>query len=167
MVAFYGKMDPGQGVDVAIGQIVAEELDLPTGTVRVIQGDTGETVNQGGASGSTGIEKGGVTLRYAAAEARRVLMARAGARLGVAADQLGTADGAVVVLATPATRIAYKDLLGNGYFETALQWNGQMGNDLLARGHGAAEIACGLQGGRPIRCRGRISATTSSPARIM
>ena len=32
------------------------------------------TVNQGGASGSTGIEKGGVTLRFAAAEARRVLL---------------------------------------------------------------------------------------------
>src|ERR1700679_3117492 len=29
VVAYYGKMDPGQGVDVAIGQIVAEELDLP------------------------------------------------------------------------------------------------------------------------------------------
>ena len=28
-LAFYGKMDPGQGVDVAIGQIVADELDLP------------------------------------------------------------------------------------------------------------------------------------------
>ena len=47
---------------------------------------------------------------------------------------LGTADGAVFVVATPDTRIAYKDLLGDGYFETALQWNGQMGNDLLARG---------------------------------
>ena len=28
VTAFFGKMDPGQGVDVAIRQIVAEELDI-------------------------------------------------------------------------------------------------------------------------------------------
>ena len=133
-IAFFGKMDPGQGVDVAIGQIVAEELDLPAGAVRVIQGDTAETVNQGGASGSTGIEKGGVTLRYAAAEARRILVERAAVRLGLPPKQLATGNGAVFAPGAPDKRILYKDLLGDGYFETALQWNGQMGNDLLARG---------------------------------
>ncbi len=132
--AFFGKMDPGQGVDVAIGQIVAEELDLPAGAVKVIQGDTGQTVNQGGASGSTGIEKGGVTLRYAAAEARRILVERAAARLGLPPEQLATENGAVFATAAPDRRMLYKDLIGDGYFETALQWNGQMGNDLLSRG---------------------------------
>ena len=29
VVAYFGKMDMGQGVDVAIAQIVAEELDVP------------------------------------------------------------------------------------------------------------------------------------------
>ena len=29
VTAFFGKMDMGQGVDTAIGQIVAEELDVP------------------------------------------------------------------------------------------------------------------------------------------
>ena len=133
-IAFFGKMDPGQGVDVAIGQIVAEELDLPAGSVQVIQGDTGRTVNQGGASGSTGIEKGGVTLRYAAAEARRILVERAAVRLGVPPEQLATENGAVFVAGAPAKRVLYKELLGDGYFETALTWNGQMGNDLLSRG---------------------------------
>jgi nicotinate dehydrogenase subunit B len=37
-------------------------------------GDTACTVNQGGASGSTGIQKGGIPLRNAAAEARRILV---------------------------------------------------------------------------------------------
>jgi len=134
VVAFFGKMDPGQGVDVAIGQIVAEELDLPAGAVRVIQGDTAQTVNQGGASGSTGVEKGGVTLRYAAAEARRILVERAAVRLGLPPEQLATENGAVFVPGAPAKRILYQDLLGDGYFETALQWNGQMGNELLSRG---------------------------------
>jgi nicotinate dehydrogenase subunit B len=34
--AYFGKMDMGQGLFVAIGQIVAEELDVPFGRVKVI-----------------------------------------------------------------------------------------------------------------------------------
>jgi nicotinate dehydrogenase subunit B len=133
-LAFYGKMDPGQGVDVAIGQIVAEELDLPYSAVRVVQGDTAYTVNQGGASGSTGIEKGGRTLRYAAAEARRVLVQRGAAKLGVAPEQVATADGQVFVRAEPARRVSYAALLGDQPFETVLDWNKKIGNDLFSRG---------------------------------
>ena len=72
--AFFGKMDMGQGVFTAIGQIVAEELDVPFKAVKVIMGDTATSVNQGGASGSTGIQLGGKQMRVAAAEARRVLV---------------------------------------------------------------------------------------------
>src|SRR6187431_2465762 len=71
VTAFFGKMDMGQGVDVAIGQIVAEELDVAFERVNVVMGDTAYTCNQGGASGSTGIQMGGMALRNAAAEARR------------------------------------------------------------------------------------------------
>ena len=82
VVAYFGKMDMGQGVDVAIAQIVAEELDVPLARVGVVMGDTALTVNQGGASGSTGVQKGGIALRNAAAEARRVLIEMASARRG-------------------------------------------------------------------------------------
>ena len=54
--AFFGKMDMGQGLFTSIGQIVAEELDVPFKAVKVIMGDTATSVNQGGASGSTGIQ---------------------------------------------------------------------------------------------------------------
>jgi len=67
VTAFFGKMDMGQGVDVAIGQIVADELDVRFDRVNVVMGDTAFTCNQGGASGSTGIQTGAPTLRYAAA----------------------------------------------------------------------------------------------------
>ena len=40
VVAYFGKMDMGQGVDVAIAQIVAEELDVPFERVGVVMGDT-------------------------------------------------------------------------------------------------------------------------------
>ena len=39
-VAYFGKMDMGQGADVAIAQMVAEELDLPSERVSVVMGDT-------------------------------------------------------------------------------------------------------------------------------
>ena len=78
----------GQGVDVAIAQIVAEELDVPFNAVTVYMGDTATSVNQGGASGSTGIQLGGKQMRVAAAEARRVLVDMAAERLGVPASDL-------------------------------------------------------------------------------
>jgi len=134
VIAFFGKVDPGQGVNVPIGQIVADELDVPYDHVQVVMGDTFRTVNQGGASGSTGIERGGISLRYAAAEARRVLIDRASSRLGVPAGDLGTADGAVFVLADPSRRVLYGDLTAGGPFDTKLRWNGKIGNELVSRG---------------------------------
>src|SRR5258707_853555 len=95
VVAYFGKMDMGQGVDVAIAQIVAEELDVPLARVGVVMGDTALTVNQGGASGSTGVQKGGIALRNAAAEARRVLLELASAQLRVPADRLAVDESSV------------------------------------------------------------------------
>src|SRR5262249_61158571 len=81
--AFFGKMDMGHGLFVAIGQMVAEELDVPFKAVTVFMGDTATSVNQGGASGSTGIQMGGKQMRAAAAEARRGLVEMAAAKLGM------------------------------------------------------------------------------------
>src|SRR4051795_8542848 len=93
--AFFGKMDMGHGLFVAIGQIVAEELDVPFKAVKVFMGDTATSVNQGGASGSTGIQFGGKQMRMAAAEARRVLVDMAAEKLAIPADQLIVVDGTI------------------------------------------------------------------------
>ena len=93
--AFFGKMDMGHGLFVAIGQMVAEELDVPFKAVKVYMGDTATSVNQGGASGSTGIQFGGKQMRMAAAEARRVLVEMAAQKLGMPADQLIVIDGVI------------------------------------------------------------------------
>jgi nicotinate dehydrogenase subunit B len=134
VVAYFGKMDMGQGVDVAIAQIVAEELDVPLARVSVVMGDTQWTVNQGGASGSTGVQKGGIALRNAAAEARRVLLELASARLGVPADRLEIADGVVAVTGEPTRTLSYGELIGDRYFDLPMKWNGKLGNDLVAEG---------------------------------
>src|SRR6266702_128122 len=109
VTAFFGKMDMGQGVDVAIGQIVAEELDVPFAGVEVVMGDTATSVNQGGASGSTGIQRGGIALRNAAAEARRVLVEMAAVIFDVPTDRLSVSDG---VVSDGTGRVSYGELIG-------------------------------------------------------
>ena len=71
--AYFGKMDMGHGLHVAIGQMVAEELDVPFKAVTVYMGDTANSVNQGGASGSTGVQFGGKQMRAASADISRPL----------------------------------------------------------------------------------------------
>ncbi|MFZ0068397.1 MAG: molybdopterin cofactor-binding domain-containing protein [Pseudolabrys sp.] len=132
--AFFGKMDMGHGLFVAIGQIVAEELDVPFKSVTVYMGDTGTSVNQGGASGSTGIQMGGKQMRMAAAEARRVLVEMAAGLLSVPADKLTVTDGVVSASDDKSKRISYAQMIGGKYFNIQLDWNKQYGNALYAPG---------------------------------
>ena len=82
--AYLGKLDMGQGTDIGVAQMVAEELDVSVDRVHILQGDTDLSLNMGGATGSSGIWKGGAALRNAAAEARRVLVDMAADKLGAA-----------------------------------------------------------------------------------
>src|SRR5262247_444167 len=132
--AFFGKMDMGQGLFTAIGQMVAEELDVPFKAVKVLMGDTATSVNQGGASGSTGIQLGGKQMRAAAAEARRVLVEMAAEKLGLPADQLTVTDGVVHAKNDPAKKATYAELIGGRYFNVPLEWNKEIGNALYAPG---------------------------------
>ncbi len=133
--AFFGKMDMGHGLHVAIGQIVAEELDVPFKSVKVIMGDTASSVNQGGASGSTGIQLGGKQMRMAAAKARRVLVEMAAALLSTPTDKLIVNDGVVSTDDDKAKRISYAQMIGGKYFNVQLDWNKQYGNALYAPGN--------------------------------
>jgi CO/xanthine dehydrogenase Mo-binding subunit len=107
---------------------------VPFARVSVVMGDTALTVNQGGASGSTGVQKGSIALRNAAAEARRVLIELAAARLGVPTDRLEVTDGVVAVSGDPTRKLSYGELIGGRYFDLPMKWNGKLGNDLVAEG---------------------------------
>src|SRR5205807_6579727 len=132
--AFFGKMDMGQGLFVAIGQMVADELDVPFKAVTVIMGDTATSVNQGGASGSTGIQMGGKQMRVAAAEARRVLVDMAAAKLALPAEALTVTDGVVHAKDDASKKASYAELIGGRYFNVQLDWNKEYGNPLYAPG---------------------------------
>jgi len=128
VTAFFGKMDMGQSLDIAIAQVVADELDVAVGKVDVVMGDTALTCNQGGASGSTGIWMGAKPLRSASAEARGLLVQAASGKLGVPAEQLRVDDGVVSSVSDPSKKASYAELIGGRYFNHKVEWNKQTGN---------------------------------------
>ena len=130
VTAFFGKMDMGQSLDIAIAQIVADELDVAVDRVDVVMGDTALTCNQGGASGSTGIFEGARPLRKAGAEARRLLVDAASQKLGVPASGLRVDDGVVSAIADPKKKTTYAALIGGRYFHHQVEWNKKFGNPM-------------------------------------
>ena len=134
VTAYFGKMDMGQGVDTAIAQIVADELDVPFERVGVLMSDTEYTLDQGGASGSTGIRSGAQPLRNAAAEARRVLLDLASEQLGIPAEGLTVTDGIIQAKNQSSRQVKYEELIGGKFFHVHLEWNERLGNALNATG---------------------------------
>jgi nicotinate dehydrogenase subunit B len=139
VVGYFGKVDIGLGIQVAIAQIIADELDVAFDQVSIVMGDTAATINQGGASGSTGLELGSVPLRNAAAHARDILLGMAAEKLASPVDTLDVTDGVVTVRGTVGhdaigRRVSYGELIGGRYFDVQLQWNGRIGNDVAVTG---------------------------------
>ena len=90
-----GKVEIGQGILTALVQIVAEELDVGPARIRLIPAATTLSPNEGITSGSRSIQESGIALRFAAAEARELLLGRAAERLGVPLEQRTVKDGVV------------------------------------------------------------------------
>ncbi len=134
VIGYFGKVDVGLGIQVAIAQIIADELDVEFDQVNIVMGDTACTINQGGASGSTGLELGGISLRNAAAQARATLLAMAARRLNVSSKTLEVSAGIVSMPGQAGEKISYGDLIGGRYFEVELGWNGKIGNELIVTG---------------------------------
>jgi len=132
--AFFGKMDMGQGLEVAIAQVVAEELDMSIDRVTIRMGDTATTCNQGGASGSTGVSLGAKPLRNAAAEARRILIERASMVLSVPAEKLTVTNGVIAAAGASSKSVSYAQLIGGKQFDSAVEWNKAVGNFMDVKG---------------------------------
>jgi len=96
ITAFVGKVELGTGVQTALAQIVADELDVSFASVRIVQGRTGITPDQGFTAGSQTLQTGAPPLRSAAAQAREALLDAAAEKLGVPRAMVRTYDGAIV-----------------------------------------------------------------------
>jgi CO/xanthine dehydrogenase Mo-binding subunit len=112
---FSGKVDLGQGLRIAIPQMAAEELGVGVERIVLVEGDTALTPDQGATAGSSGIMRGGVQIRQAAATAREALIGLAAARTGRPATELDAVDGEVRPR-TGGAGIRFGELIGDRQF---------------------------------------------------
>ncbi|MBU6258334.1 MAG: molybdopterin-dependent oxidoreductase, partial [Burkholderiales bacterium] len=108
ILARSGKVDLGQGISHALQGLVAEELQVDPGQVRMVTPSTATSPDEGMTSGSLSIQHSGTALRHAAAHLREACRAAYAARAGVAPEVVTLARGR---FAGGAADAAYADLV--------------------------------------------------------
>src|SRR6516225_2538372 len=116
VTAYTGKCDFGQGIYTAQTQLVAEELGVDIGWVKLVQCDTDITPDQGTTSGSQSSPTNFnlQSLALAAATAREALLDMAAAKLAEPAADLTLANGTI---AGKSGRTTYAELLAGKHFD--------------------------------------------------
>src|SRR5258708_5233753 len=109
---YVGKTDCGQGTGTSFRQMMSDELDIAYDKTTCVMGSTDITVDQGGSGGSDAIQVDGWPMRRVAAEARRVLLDMAAARLAGPVDPLAVREAVISVNADPARRVTHGELIG-------------------------------------------------------
>jgi nicotinate dehydrogenase subunit B len=133
VTVFTSKVELGTGIQTALAQIVAEELDVSWRKIKVDMGDTAKTIDQATTSGSRTIERAGPQVRQAAAAARKELLRLAAEKLGAPVEKLYVRDGIVSVQGAPSKRVSYAQLIGGKRFNVKIQAEGRAGELKLAQ----------------------------------
>ena len=94
--AFNGHVDLGTGIQTALGQIVADELDIQTTQLRMVLGHTEASPNQGPTIASASIQISAIPLRKAAAQAKQLLLQHQATTWQVDAQQLQVKNGQIL-----------------------------------------------------------------------
>ncbi len=120
VIVYTGKVELGTGISTTAMQLVADELDVALSSIKVIEGDTWWTVDQGFTAGSqsnkTQYAPTGA-IRQAAAEARLALLNLASKQLGAPVAQLTVKDGTVSVQGDSTKSVTYAQLIGDKRFD--------------------------------------------------
>jgi nicotinate dehydrogenase subunit B len=127
-----GKVDLGTGVETALAQIAADELDMPFNRIHMQMGDTARTVDEGRTAGSNTIQAAGQHLRQATAVARVELVKMASARLDVPVERLTVTDGVISDMSNPSKSVSYSTLVGGMKFNITMPVTGQQGGLQIA-----------------------------------
>jgi isoquinoline 1-oxidoreductase len=130
VTAYTGKVEVGQDIRTSLTQAVAEELHAPTGSIKLVMGDTDLTPYDMGTFGSRTTPHMNRQLREAAAAARETLLDLAAQRLKLGRSSLSAADGKIVHPGTKQT-LSYGQLtngqrlmraIGETHLKPAAQW---------------------------------------------
>ncbi len=88
-----GKVEMGQGIVTAIGQIAAEELDVPLDRGAVLSGNTTHGPDELYTTSSLSVDVSGGSVRLVCAEVRAKALDRAALRLNCSRDELSVVEG--------------------------------------------------------------------------
>ncbi len=121
VTGFTGKIEMGQGIITALAQMLAEELEVPYGSVTMVMGDTKLCPWDGGTNGSRSVRYFGPALRAAGAEAREVLAQLASENLRLPRARLQLKDGVFFDNADPKKRVSYGELVKGKTIERHLE----------------------------------------------
>jgi nicotinate dehydrogenase subunit B len=117
-----GKIEMGQGPETSFAQVLAEELDVPVGSVQVVMGDTDLCPWDMGTFGSMSMRSYAWDhVRPAAAEARSVLLQLAAERLKAPVERLRVENGVVSDKADPTKTVTYGQLTEGKRIERHLE----------------------------------------------
>ncbi len=150
VTAFTGKVDVGQDNQTAFRLLVAEELAVGPGEVRVVQGDTDLCPFDIGTFGSQSMPGAGEPLRRAAAGAREVLLSLAAQRWATGTAGL-TAAAAAVTGGPGGARLEYRELVA-----------GMRRLEILASEPALTPPAAWRVAGQPGHAASRLEAVTGS-----
>ena len=114
-----GKVELGQGIQTALGQIAAEELDINFSRVRMSSVDTEHSPDESYTFSSISIQQSGTAIRKAGAQARGILVDMAAGQLGAKANLLTVEDGHIHLNGS-ASDVDYWSLLEGRSFEAAV-----------------------------------------------
>src|SRR5262245_61408513 len=120
VTVFSGQSEIGQGCDTMLAVLVADELGLDLGAVRVLSGDTDLTPVDLGAYSSRGTFMNGNACLHAARQIKEKLVAAVAEKLGVGEREVLVTRGALCVARDPSRAIPVTEAiqLAEGKFGT-------------------------------------------------
>jgi isoquinoline 1-oxidoreductase len=107
---YTGKIEMGQGAITSLVQIMADELEVPFDSVKMVMGDTDLCPWDGGTNGSQTTRSFSPHMRVAAAEAKTVLMQLGSDYLHVPVSQLEVKDGIISDIKNNKSKVSYGEL---------------------------------------------------------
>lgn len=116
----HGGTEMGQGLHTKICQIVADELGIPFGRVRITATDTSKVPNASATAASSGTDLNGRAAQFAAREVRERLAAYVADKQQCRPEQVIFAGGQV---SAPGAVIAWEQLLDDAYKSRVQLWS--------------------------------------------
>lgn len=122
---FTGKVELGQDIRTSFAMIAAEELNVSLDRIRMVMEDTAQTPNEGFTGSSLSLETSGNAILNATAEARHILLSKAGEVLKASAEDLEVSDGTVTDPVSGRS-VTYWELFGGKEFGGKVEGLGRL-----------------------------------------